>query len=256
MPRIAVKDGEIYYETHGNGPPVVLAHGVGGNHAIWFQQLPELSKHYAVITFDHRGFGLSVDRGGHGRSEFVADLKSVLDELGVDRVALVGQSMGAGTCLGYTCNYPQRVSALVICDSLHGFEEPQKVKEIMDDARTATDDLTQLERVLGDATRLGDPMRATLYSQLNTFNATNRKNLRGQFDPLFAPETLAKTGVPVLFLVGEHDVLFPAAAVREMRARIDGAELVVAEGSGHSVFFEDPQAFNQQVIEFLDGTTS
>ncbi|MBT6210235.1 MAG: alpha/beta hydrolase [Woeseia sp.] len=251
MAVVKVRDGEIYYEVAGEGAPIVFAHGVGGNHTIWFQQLPEFSSQFRTITFDHRGFGNSVDRGGHGRSEFVADLKAVLDDIGLARVSLVGQSMGGGTCIGFTCRYPDRVSKLVVCDSLHGIQEPRPVKELMDQARIETAHLTQLERVLGARVRLGDPLRALLYSQLNSFNQTNRHNLKGQFDPLFSPDELASTGVPTLFLVGQSDVLFPAAAVREMSKHVQGAEFIEVAGSGHSVFFEDPATFNSVVMSFL-----
>jgi pimeloyl-ACP methyl ester carboxylesterase len=229
----------------------VLAHGVGGNHAIWFQQLPELSKHYRVITFDHRGFGNSIDSGRHGRSAFVADLEKLLDHLGLPRVALVGQSMGGGTCLGFTAAHPERVSALVMCDSMHGFVESSAVKAIMQAARDATDNLTQLERVLGKSTREGRPAHAALYTQLNSFNQVNRSNLAGSFSPLVPPEVLAATGVPVLFLVGESDVLFPASAVQQLHQEVVGSEFVAVAGAGHSVFFEDPGAFNSAVLSFL-----
>lgn len=254
MPRLAVSDGEIYFEESGSGHPLVLAHGVGGNHAIWFQQLPELSKHYRVITFDHRGFGNSIDSGRHGRSAFVADLESLLDHLSLPRVALLGQSMGGGTCLGFAATFPERVSALVMCDSLHGFVESTAVKKIMLDARGATDKLTQLERVLGKTTRDNRPAHAALYVQLNSFNQMNRSNLAGSFSPLIRPETLAATGIPVLFLVGETDVLFPASAVKQVHQEVAGSEFVEVTGAGHSVFFEDPDAFNSEVLSFLSKT--
>lgn len=252
MPTLTVENGKIYYESHGEGLPVVLAHGVGGNHAIWYQQIPALSERYRVIAFDHRGFGNSIDEQGHGRSKFVSDLRSLLDHLEIERTALVGQSMGGGTCLGFTCAHPDRVAAMVMTDSLHGFVEPEAVQEIMDRARQDTDGLTQLERVLGSGTRLGDPVRSVLYRQINSFNATNRKNLKGRFEPLYTPEQLAATGVPFLFLVGEEDVLFPAAAVREMHKQVNNSGYVEVKNAGHSVFFEDPDAFNSAVIEFLE----
>lgn len=251
MPRLAVSDGEIYFEERGSGHPLVLAHGIGGNHAIWFQQLGELSKHYRVITFDHRGFGNSIDSGNQGRSAFVADLRQLLDHLGLQHAALVGQSMGGGTCLGFAAAYPERVSALVMCDSLHGFVESTAVKAIMHAAREATDKLTQLERVLGKATRDNKPAYAVLYTQLNSFNRTNRSTLAGSFSPLVVPEALAAAGIPVLFLVGETDVLFPAGAVQQVHREVAGSEFVKVAGAGHSVFFEDPDAFNAAVLSFL-----
>ena len=132
------------------------------------------------------------------------------------------------------------------------FVEPEAVQEIMDRARQDTDGLTQLKRVLGSGTRLGDPVRSVLYRQINSFNATNRKNLKGRFEPLYTPEQLAATGVPFLFLVGEEDVLFPAAAVREMHKQVNNSGYVEVKNAGHSVFFEDPDAFNSAVIEFLE----
>ena len=252
MPRLAVSDGEIYFEETGSGHPLVLAHGIGGNHATWFQQLAELSKHYRVITFDHRGFGNSIDSANHGRRAFVTDLEELLDHLGLRRVALVGQSMGGGTCLGFAAAHPERVSALVMCDSLHGFVESSAVAAIMQAARHATDELTQLERVLGKATREDRPACAALYTQLNSFNRANRSNLAGSFSPLISPEVLAATGIPVLFLVGESDVLFPAGAVRQLHREVAGSEFVEVSGAGHSVFFEDPGAFNSAVLSFLN----
>jgi pimeloyl-ACP methyl ester carboxylesterase len=254
MPRIAVSDGEIYYEERGSGHPLVLAHGIGGNHAIWFQQLDALSEHYRVITFDHRGFGNSIDNANLGRSAFVADLKQLLDHLGLQRAALIGQSMGGGTCLGFTAAYPERVNALIMCDSLHGFVESSAVAEIMQAARHATDKLNQLERVLGKATREGRPTYAALYTQLNSFNRVNRGSLAGTFSPLVAPEALAAAGVPVLFLVGETDVLFPASAVQQVHREVAGSAFVKVAGAGHSVFFEDPDAFNTAVLSFLDSS--
>lgn len=252
MSVVSVSGGEIYFEEHGAGTPLVLAHGVGGNHAIWYQQLPTLAEHYRVITFDHRGFGNSVDAAGHGRSAFVADLAAVLDHLDIERVALAGQSMGGGTCLGFTAAHPERVSALVMCDSLHGFIESNAIKVIMDESRAATADWSQLERVLGDATRINRPVQAALYSQLNSFNRVNRSNLTGSFSPLVVPAELAAIGIPILFLVGETDVLFPARAVRQMHAEVPGSSLVEVEGAGHSVFFEDPDRFNAEILSFLD----
>ena len=251
MPLLAVTDGEIYYEETGAGEPLVLAHGVGGNHAIWFQQMAELSEHYRVITFDHRGFGNSIDAAALGRSAFVADLTALLDHLDIERVALVGQSMGGGTCLGFVRAHPQRVSAFVMCDSLHGFVESNKVRSMMEEARKVTAPLSQLERVLGDATRLDEPAKAVLYRQLNSFNQVNRKNLTGSFSPLVSPQALADSRIPVLFLVGEEDLLFPAAAVRQVHREVPGSSFVEVEGCGHSVFFERPKTFNTAVLSFL-----
>ncbi|MCH8282189.1 MAG: alpha/beta fold hydrolase, partial [Chloroflexi bacterium] len=95
MPQAPVNGIELYYESHGEGPAIVFAHGRGGNHMSWWQQVPAFREEYRCITFDHRGWGASPDSANpRGRSAFVEDLTGLLDHLGVDRTFLVAQSMG------------------------------------------------------------------------------------------------------------------------------------------------------------------
>ena len=118
---VSLGDFDLYYEVHGEGPPVVFAHGVGGTHLSWWQQIPAMSDHFQCVTFDHRGFGYSRDVGDHPGSEaFIDDLHALLDHLGIDRVGLIGQSMGGRTVLGFASAYPERVSALILCDTTGG----------------------------------------------------------------------------------------------------------------------------------------
>lgn len=244
---LATAGAEIYWQAHGEGPAVVLAHGIGGNHAIWYRQLAALSRSNRVITFDHRGFGLSRDLDGRGRDAFVDDLTALLDHLDVERAALVGQSMGAGTCIGFAHRAPERVAALAICDSLHGIAETGEVKTIMDAARAKTADLSQIERVLGAS---APPELAALYSQIASFNAADRHSLTGSFDTLPAAELGAK-GFPILFLCGVEDALFPIEAVRLAQAEVAGSFLVEVNDVGHSAFLEAPTQFNDTILSLL-----
>ena len=74
MPRVERPNAAIYYEVCGEGPPLVFAHGAGGNTLVWWQQVPYFAARYRVVTFDHRGFGRStrgmrdVSRGRRARS--------------------------------------------------------------------------------------------------------------------------------------------------------------------------------------------
>lgn len=244
---LATAGADIYWQTHGEGPAIVLAHGIGGNHAIWYRQLDALSRSNRVITFDHRGFGLSRDHDGRGRDAFVDDLVALLDHLGETKVALVGQSMGVGTCIGFAYRAPDRVAALAICDSLHGIAESSDVKAVMDDARARTASLGQIERVLG----AGAPRElAVLYRQIASFNAADRHSLTGSFDPRPAAD-LGGKGFPVLFLAGVDDIIFPIEAVRIAQAEVPGSFLVEVNDAGHSVFLEAPVQFNDTVLSLL-----
>jgi 3-oxoadipate enol-lactonase len=121
MPFFARDGAELYYEVHGDGPPLVLAHGAGGNHMSWWQQVPHFRARYRCVTFAHRGFAPSTDRqDGPGREAFVDDLAALVDHLGLDEVRLVAQSMGGWSCLGYALRRPDRVRALVMASTTGG----------------------------------------------------------------------------------------------------------------------------------------
>jgi 3-oxoadipate enol-lactonase len=251
MPLLQLDDAAIYYEEHGEGEALVLAHGMGGNHAIWFRQIAVFARSYRVIVFDHRGFGLSSDPQQRGRSAHVEDLAALLDHLGIARAALVGQSMGGGTCVGFAARHPGRVSALVLADTLHGIEESPAVAAIMDRAREQTRDLDQLERVLGASFREQKSDEALLYRAISSFNATTRHNLTGEWGVPCSTRRLGELGIPVLFIAGVEDVLFPIEAVRLVQAEVEGSFLVEVTGAGHSAFLEQPVAFNDSVLSVL-----
>ncbi len=73
MPHVKSRDALIYYEVHGEGPPLVLAHGAGGNTQIWWQQVPYFASHHRVVTFDHRCFGRSTCAPDSFKPEFFGD---------------------------------------------------------------------------------------------------------------------------------------------------------------------------------------
>lgn len=249
MPILTIGSSELYYDDHGEGPAIVLAHGVGGNHAAWHQQTPVLANSYRVITFDHRGFGRSTDVEGSGRAAFADDLLALLDHLRIQQAVLVGQSMGGGTCVTFTALHPDRVLALVLASSLHAIRETEDVSALMDAARAATSGLPQLDRVLDPEFRLAHPDRAALYSALSGFNRTDRHSLTGAWPVTVAPDTVG-AGRPVLLIAGTRDPLFPVEAVRRVQAAIPGSLLVEVD-AGHSVFFERPVEFNDSLLSFL-----
>ena len=87
---------EMFYECHGTGPAVVFAHGAGGTHLSWWQQIPFFSEHFQCVTFDHRGFGRSRDVGDKpGQRAFVQDLLNLLDHLDIQKACLLYTSDAA-----------------------------------------------------------------------------------------------------------------------------------------------------------------
>ncbi len=251
MPNLTVGQANLYYEVHGEGPAIILMHGIGGNHASWFQQVPVFAASYQVIVMDHRGFGKSTDPQGLGRAAFVSDLLAMADHLQLDRFALVGQSMGAGTCGVFAHEHPKRVAALVMSDSTHAFLESGELASVLQAARAATDALPQLQRVLARDFSVVRPDLACLYQQISSFNAVGRKNLGGSLAPLVTPESLAGKGIPTLLMVGQEDCIFPPRAVQIVHERMPGSIYIEVSKSGHSPYFERPTEFNDSVLTFL-----
>ena len=255
MPFAPINGTDLYYERHGDGPAIVFAHGAGGNHASWFQQVPFFSRNHTVVTFDHRTFGQSADKNGRGRSAFVDDLLGLLDHLDIERASLVAQSMGGGTCMGLTARHPERVSALVMADTIAGVTLPEPFASQQQTHSEKMRSASQLDRVVSKSLPVRDPERTELYLQIASFNPENAGRLNPGGPTLEAPTMeqieAASRSVRTLFLVGDEDALIPPEIARLASQLVPGARFVEVTGSGHSVYFEQPAVFNHVVEAFL-----
>jgi 3-oxoadipate enol-lactonase len=246
---------ELYYEVHGDGPPVVFAHGAGGTHMSWWQQVPVLAQTYKCVTIDHRTFGYSRDvKGGPGRRAFVQDLRGLLDQLGIQKTALVGQSMGGLTVLGFALANPDRVSALIMSDTTGGYSNP----EIAELRRTLQPAPASIERAFAPGYAQRDPARAFLYREINALTAAaNEPAAATPSAPPASPDLgpLLDKKIPVLFIVGEQDQIIPPSIIEAMHKKVPGSQLVKVPGAGHSVYFEKPDDYNRIVMDFLQKHT-
>ncbi len=100
-------DCRLYYEVEGAGPMLVFAHGLGGNHLSWWQQVPHFRDRYTCVTFAHRGFApSSAPPGGPDPADYAGDLAALVDHLGASDIRIVAQSMGGWTALEYALAHP------------------------------------------------------------------------------------------------------------------------------------------------------
>jgi len=250
MPYCPLPGAKLYYETHGEGPPIVFVHGSGGNHASWFYQTNAFASEFRVVVYDQRGFGNSEDLDGRGRGGMVEDLGGLLDHLAIDRAVLVAQSLGGGTCAGFTAHHPGRVRALVLCDTLTGIRLPPSVAPLMAEVSKRTAGLPQVIRVLGPKTRERFPEKAVLYTALASFNTYRFGAMPGNFEGVDAA-ALAATRVPILYVVGSDDILYPPDCIRAVQALVPNSRLAEIPDVGHSAYFEDPESFNRHLRAFL-----
>jgi len=254
MPFLPINEIELYYEVHGEGPAVVFCHGAGGNHLSWWQQIPAFRERYTCITYDARAFGRSRDVEGGGRQFFWRDLGGLLDHLGVERAAVVAQSMGGRTAVPFAMTHPERVWAIVLAGT-DGGAVTEDVRGLQEEHRaTLRPGSTLNERALAPGYEQVDAAKEFLYRSINRLNPRRPKDFlairpgyRGS-----SAERIAASGIPVLFLTGEHDSIVPPRIARACHEAVPGSRFQMLPGAGHSAYFETPSAFNAAVLEFLE----
>ncbi len=247
---------EIYYEVHGEGPPITFSHGAGGNTLVWYNQVPYFAKNHTVVTFDHRGWGRSTCAPEDKHAKFFAgDLKAVLDDAGIERTALVCQSMGGWTAMHFTLDNPGRVSCLVLSGTPGGISTPKVIEARAARSRSRTSNLDRTipwnepHLALAADAFERDPSMAFLYRMLSGVNPPIGDTATG--DMGISSSRLGSYDVPTLMISGGGDRIFPPAILEDVSKVIPGAQLHSIPLAGHSPYFETPDEFNRVVGEFV-----
>lgn len=259
MPHFEVEDGcRIYYERRGDGPAVVLAHGAGGNAMSWWQQVAAFAERYTVITFDHRAFGRSPDiAGGPGRTAFGSDLLALLDGLEVGPVHFVAHSMGARTAIGLLRLDPERLRSLTVSGSNAGCVDDRLRERKAELQASGALDGTLLQRALPEDFAQREPALATLYRQVRSLNPPRPRDFLAPSPALLnsrgsSRARLVESGLPLLWIVGAQDRVVPAELMRISHEITPGSRYVEVPGAGHSAYFERADAWNAEVLAFVD----
>jgi len=257
MPFARVNNIDIHYRMQGEGPAVVFCHGLGGNHLSWWNQVrPLVAEGYQVITCDLRGFCFSTDDGDE-EAHLAADLGGLIDHLGIDDVAVVGQSMGGIAAGGRASPRPPKVRALVLTSSVGGFVPIRVPAPTPEQAAAGAHLLDDYEGLLKLTLRQDtfwqrDPSRYSLYEQLAGLNV--RVKPRRAFALGAARNDLAPVAehkVPLMIISGDEDSAPVKAAITELAAQMPNLEHHVVAPSGHLTFFEQPEQFNERLSAFL-----
>jgi pimeloyl-ACP methyl ester carboxylesterase len=252
-----------YSDTGGGSPVVLMVHGYPLNRSMWDPQIGRLrAAGFRVIAPDLRGFGAS-DAGPPGpltMDQHADDLVGLLAELGVEEpVVYVGLSMGGYVGFAFWRRYPERVRAFVLADTRAA---PDSEAILADRARIASSaealgspqpaiDSMKL-KMLSPRLRPGAlPERLTLGMMASSSARAVADGARGLAARPASFETLPTISVPTLVAVGEHDQLTPPDDSRLIAERIPGARLVMIDQAGHMSNLENPEAFNEALLEFV-----
>jgi len=255
MSMLDVTGGTLFYDVQGDGPETILfAHGAGGNHLSWWQQVPHFRDRYRCITIDQRGFGQSVDASGEGASAFVRDLEELLGQLGIESLALVGQSMGGMSVLPFAVAHPERVRALLMADTFLGIWDEELLAAMQVAVAQATDRASAGAQtsMLGPDFVANNPNGTFLYQQVRALTPPREAPMAfGVEQGAVVPEALSVLTMPVVFLAGELDAIIPAALIERAHRLVSGSRFVPIANGGHSVYWELPEPFNAVLDELL-----
>ena len=255
--------GRIYYEATGDGPAIIFAHGLGGNHLSWWQQVPPFCTQYTCVTFAHRGFAPSdpIPGGPHPR-DYADDLAALIAHLTLTDVRIVAQSMGGWSAVEYALRQPAALKGMVLA-ATSGTLDPRSVNGSTDalDAWTqaATTKVSECRQrgihvAAGARMATEQPAQHFLYAAIDAMNAALDKEVVRQRlgeTRVRGIDDAHRIRVPTLFITGEEDVVFPSVIAPPLAAALPKGHAVQIAAAGHSAYFERPGQFNRLVRDFF-----
>jgi 3-oxoadipate enol-lactonase len=249
----------IAWESAGDGPPLLLIHGLGYARWGWGPVVEPLARRFRVLTFDNRGIGESeVPPGPYSAAELAADTVSVLDAAEIDRAHVVGTSLGGMIAQELALANPERVDRLVLACTTPGGPSatpmPERTVSLIAAAATLAPEIA-LHRFVENAlaTDASDELVERIY-RLRLEHPPDPAGWQAQaavgatFDVL---DRLGEIRAPTLILHGTDDGVVDVRNASLLAERIPDARVELFEGAGHLFFWEQPERFVRAVEEFL-----
>jgi pimeloyl-ACP methyl ester carboxylesterase len=251
------------YTVHGDGPPVVLIHGMGLTHAMWDWQLPPLLERFTVIRYDLLGHGESVARPcRYDMEDFVGQLHELLDHLAVNRAAIAGFSLGGLIVRAFALAHPDRCTAIAILNSAH---------DRTDEERAAMRKRLAIAHEQGPAPTIDVALARWFTKEFAAANPDVLDRVRRWMeanDPKVYPEiyrvltesdaplatSIAEIRCPTLVLACAEDHGNSPDMAHRMAALIPNAEVAIIPKLKHMALAEDPAAVSGPLIAFLERT--
>lgn len=242
-------------ERRGNGPAVVMVHGLGGTANVWELQARVLARSFTVVRLDLEGSGRSPATGDLSVAGFAADVVAVMEAEGATEAHLVGHSMGTLVCQQVAATHPARVRSLALLGPLGGRTEASRKAMRDRAARARGEGMTPIadalvESALSVATRANNPAAIALAREM--LMRQEPEGYARTCEALAeAPAVdLAAIACPTLLMTGDEDPSAPPSAVARLAASLADARMTVVPGSGHWLPIERPGEVTAALIDF------
>jgi pimeloyl-ACP methyl ester carboxylesterase len=240
-----------YWDTGGEGVPVVLLHPASGSGLIWGYQQPVLAKAgYRVIGYSRRSYynsdPMAKDRPGTGS----ADLHGLIEFLGLKKFHAVASAAGGTIAADYALSHPDRLLSLVIADNSAWVRDGEIAKAANNVRTKGFDDMPVEFRELGPSYRAANPEGTRVWAEL-AHKAVTGGDFRQSVANEMTTAKLEAMQVPTLLITGDADLITPPSIMRMVAQHIAGSEISIVAEAGHSVYWEQPDIFNRAVLSFL-----
>lgn len=259
-----IDDASYYFEIEGHGTPIVLLHGFTGSSETWAPFVDHLKDEYQLITVDLPGHGKTRTHTPRTMERCCSDLAQLLDNLHVTHFHLIGYSMGGRTALSFAMRYPEKLKTLILESASPGLKlkEDREHRMINDHKlaekietegiRSFTDfweniPLFHTQKNLPDSVK--EKIRRERLNQNESGLSESLRYMGTGVQPSWW-ERLGSLLIPVLLIVGEHDLKF-VKINEEMKNLFPFAELKRVEDAGHAIHIEKPDIFKKLVSSFI-----
>jgi len=262
MPYTEAPGFRMYYETHGGGDPLLLINGLGSDSTEWLFQIPAFADRFLVVAFDNRGAGRSdTPPGPYSTAQMADDAAALLAHLGMDRIHVLGVSLGGMVAQEVALRHSHRVRKLVLgCTAPGGEGSVRPAPEVLNmfvrsPGGDREEEIRRVLPVLYSERYLRD--HPAEVEEFVRRRLADRICVEGHAAQLAAAishsawDRLADIGAPTLVITGGGDRVVPTENARRIAERIPGAKLVIFPGAPHRLFAENAEDFNLAVISFL-----
>ena len=249
---IDIPGAQLYYwDTGGAGAPVVLMHPASGSAMIWAYQQPVFAKAgYRVIAYSRRGYANSsaYDKANPGSGS--EDLAAFVAALKLPRFHLVSSAAGGSISMDFALSHPDKLLSLTISSNSAGVRDGTIFRAAEQSKPQGWDKMPVDFRELGPSYRAINAEGTKLWLELE-HHALTGTDYRQVPTNRITQAALKNLKVPTLLIAGAADLITPPAIMRLVRDAIPGAQMVVADETGHSVYWERPDVFNASVLAFI-----
>jgi len=240
-----------YWDTGGQGTPIVLLHPATGSGLIWGYQQPVFAKAgYRVIGYSRRGYINSApfDRNNAGIGS--EDLRALVEHLGLDRFHLVASAAGGSIASDFAFSYQTRLLSLTISSNSFGVRDGEIAKAAAFIRPKGWDDMPAEFRELGPSYRAANPEGVKAWMELE-HKAVIGREFRQPLKNEITQARLKELKLPVLLIAGAADMSTPPSMSRMIATEIAGSRVAFIPESGHSTYWEQPELFNRAVLDHV-----